>query len=87
MELVILESAHKHGITVQSIRSCLLNFHSDLLLEDTPQKRLFAGFDHLGFPLEIIAVEDSEADRLVVIHAMKLRKQFYYLLPGEFYGL
>jgi hypothetical protein len=27
-----------------------------------------AGFDHLGNALEIIAVEDAERDRLVVIH-------------------
>jgi hypothetical protein len=71
----------------QSIRSCLLNFHSDLLLEDVPVKRLFAGFDHLGSALEIIALEDSELDRLVVIHAMKLRKQFQHLLQGEPHGL
>jgi hypothetical protein len=48
---------------------------------------LFAGFDHLGTPLEIVAIEDGEAERMVVIHAMKLRKQFYHLLPGGFYGL
>jgi len=30
--------------------------------------------------LEIIAIEDEERDRLVVIHAMRLRKQFYELL-------
>ncbi|MDR1362644.1 MAG: hypothetical protein LBJ35_01145 [Spirochaetaceae bacterium] len=51
---------------------------------DAPQpKRLFAGFDHLGNALEIIAIEDIERDCLAVIHAMKLRKQFYYLLEGE----
>jgi hypothetical protein len=87
MELVILDSALKHGITEQSIRSCLLNFCSDLLLEDVPTKRLFVGFDHLGSALEIIAVEDVEQGRLVIIHAMKLRKQFHYLLGEKSYGL
>jgi hypothetical protein len=87
MELVILDSALKHGITEQSIRSCLLNFHSDLLLVDVPVKRLFVGFDHLGSALEVIAIEDSENDRMVIIHAMKLRKQFYHLLQGEAHGL
>jgi len=82
-----LDSALKHGITRQSIRFCLFNFRSDLFLEDVPPKRLFVGFDHLGTALEIIAIEDTEEDRIVVIHAMKLRKQFYHLLPGETYGL
>jgi hypothetical protein len=27
-------------------------------------------------------IEDVEKNRLVVIHAMKLRKQFHYLLEG-----
>jgi hypothetical protein len=87
MELVILDSALKHGITEQSIRSCLFNFRCDLLLESVPVKRLFVGFDHMGTALEIIAIEDAESDRLVVIHALKLRKQFYHLLQGEAYGL
>jgi hypothetical protein len=87
MKLAILDSALKHGITEQSIRSCLLNFYSDLLLEDVPSKRLFVGFDHLGSALEIIAIEDTEEDCMVIIHAMKLRKQFYHLLQGETYGL
>jgi hypothetical protein len=87
MELVILDSALKHGITEESIRSCLLNFYSDLLLDDVPVKRLFAGFDHLGSALEIIAIEDNENDCMVIIHAMKLRKHFYHLLQGEAHGL
>jgi hypothetical protein len=79
-DIVVLSSAYKHGITEQSIYSCLLNFSSDQLLEDVPPKRLFVGFDHLGIALEVIAIEDIEQDCLVVIHAMKLRKQFYSLL-------
>jgi hypothetical protein len=87
MKIVILDSAHKHDVTEQSICSCLLNFYNDLLLEDAPPKRLFVGFDHMGHALEIIAIEDTEQDCLVVIHAMKLRKQFYNLLQGEAHGL
>ncbi|MDR3336203.1 MAG: hypothetical protein LBT16_03265 [Treponema sp.] len=87
MDLVILDSAHKHGISAASIRSCLLNFRSDLLLDEAPPKRLFAGFDHLGAALEVIAIEDIERDCLVIIHAMRLRKQFYYLLEGGMYGI
>ena len=80
MEIVILDSAYKHGITKQSIRFCLLHFQNDIVIAYSPPKRLFVGFDHRGTPLEIIAVEDEDNDRLVVIHAMKLRKQFYQLL-------
>ena len=79
MEIVILDSAYKHGITKQSIAFCLLNFQNDVVIDDPPPKRLFVGFDHMGIPLEIIAVEDEAQDRLVVIHAMKLRKQFHQL--------
>ena len=80
MEIVILDSAYKHGVTKQSILFCLLHFQSDIVIDDPPPKRLFVGFDHHGNPLEIIAVEDEEHYRLVVIHAMKLRKQFFHLL-------
>jgi hypothetical protein len=87
MEIVVLNSAYKHGISRECIYSCLFNFRSDLVLDIPPPKRLFVGFDHLGKALEIIAVEDIERDRLVVIHAMRLRKQFYYLLEGSNYEL
>jgi hypothetical protein len=87
MDIVILQSAHKHGITEESIRSCLFNFRGDKVMDDSPPKRLLAGFDHLGNALEIIAIEDIEQDRLVVVHAMKLRKRFYYLLGANKNGL
>jgi hypothetical protein len=89
MEIVILDSAYKHGISEDSILSCLFNVRGDKLLDDPPPKRLLAGFDHLGNALEIIAIEDESptavgAEKcLVVIHAMGLRKQFYYLLEGN----
>jgi len=80
MEIVILGSAYKHGISKQSILFCLLHFQSDSVIDNPPTKHLFVGFDHKGAALEIIAIEDDEQNRLVVIHAMKLRKQFYHLL-------
>jgi hypothetical protein len=48
------------------------------MLEEEPLKRLYAGFDSNGNPLEIIAI--IEDDTIKVIHAMKLRRQYYYLL-------
>jgi hypothetical protein len=80
MDIVILDSAYKHGITAESISYCLSHFTNDIVLNYPPIKRLFVGFDNLGRALEIIAIEDDEQDRLVVIHAMKLTKQYYFLL-------
>jgi hypothetical protein len=80
MEIVILDSALKHGITEERILSCLFNIRGDRLLDDPPPKRLLAGFDNLGNALELIAIEDDERECLIIIHAMELRKQFYYLL-------
>ena len=83
MDIVILQSAYKHGISAESIYSCLFNCASDILLENPPLKRLIAGFDHRGVALEIIALEETERNRLVVIHAMRLRKRYYHLLQED----
>jgi hypothetical protein len=86
MEIIVLDSAYKHHITGESIDYCLLHFRNDILISDSPLKRLFVGFDHLGTPLEIIAIEDEEENRMYVIHAMKITKQYYHLLEeGERY--
>ena len=84
MNIVILDSAYKHRISKQSIYSCLLNFRNNMLLDDSPPKYLFVGFDHGGNALEIIAIEETKRDCMVVIHAMKLRKQFYCLLEAYY---
>ena len=84
MDIVILDCAYKHGITRENILYCLLHFHNDIILDYPPVKRIFAGFDNMGRALEIIAIEDSEDDRLVVIHAMKLTKKYFFLInEGE----
>jgi hypothetical protein len=80
MKLVIKNSACKHGISEYAMRTCLLNLKSDIILDEEPEKRLFVGFDESGNPLEIIGL--IEDDTLIIIHAMKLRKQFYELLKG-----
>ncbi len=84
MDIVILDSAYKHGISTEHIIFCLLHFHNDIVLDCPPTKRLFVGFDNLGRALEIIAIEDDDRDRLVVIHAMKLTKKYLFLMSeGE----
>ena len=82
MDIVILNSAYKHGITKDNIIYCLTHFNNDIMINYPPIKRLFVGFDNFGRALEIIAIEDEEQDRLVVIHAMKLTKQYNFLLEG-----
>jgi len=86
MEFIILDSALKHGVTRQSIMFCLLHFHNYIVLTEYPLKRMFAGFDHNGNALEIAVLGDDD-DHLVVIHAMKLRPQYYYLLEETSYEL
>jgi len=80
MDIVILDSAYKHDITTESIMYCLFHSNNDILIANPPAKRMFFGFDHHGNPLEILAIEDEEEDRMVVIHAMKLRKKYQHLL-------
>ena len=84
MDIVILDSAYKHGISKENILYCLLHFHNDIVLDYSPVKRIFAGFDDVGRALEIVAIEDDEQEHLVVIHAMKLTKKYFFLLnEGE----
>ena len=59
MDIVILDSAYKHGISRENILYCLLHFHNDIFLEHSPVKRVFAGFDNMGRALEIVAIEDD----------------------------
>ena len=80
MEIIVIDSAYKHNISEESINYCLLHFRNDLVIDDFPLKRVFVGFDHMGTALEIITIEDEEENRMYVIHAMKITKQYYYLL-------
>jgi hypothetical protein len=84
MEIVILESALKHGISEENILFCLMHSRNDIVIDDPPIKRVIVGFDNVGRALEIVAIEDDDQDRLVVIHAMRLTKKYYFLLnEGE----
>jgi uncharacterized protein (UPF0371 family) len=83
MDILILDSAYKHGITEESIYSCLFNVRGGKLLNDPPPKHLLAGFDHLGNAIELITIEEEDRNLLIVIHAMGLRKQNRYLLEGD----
>ena len=54
----------------------------DLDPDADPPKVLVVGPDSAGNLLEVIVLVLTD-DRLIAIHAMKLRHQFYELLPGE----
>ena len=56
---------------------------SKLSSQERVARRLIVGFDHRGIALEIIALEEIEYNRLVVIHAMKLQKKYYHLLQED----
>ncbi len=71
MSIKMLDSAHKRNLSDDSSRTCLANEHAEQMLDCQPEKRLYAGFDHNGNPLEIIAL--IEDNTIKVIHAMKLR--------------
>ncbi|MHC6203894.1 hypothetical protein ACYULU_11960 [Breznakiellaceae bacterium SP9] len=83
MDLVIRDSAFKHGVSAYAINICLLHIRAEIILTESPEKRLFMGFDHNANPLEIIGI--VEDDTLIIIHAMKLRKQYYHLLEEQGY--
>lgn len=80
MDIIILDSAYKHGITEESIMHCLFHSNNDVVVSHPPTKRVVVGFDHHGNAIEIVAIEDEERDRLMVFHAMKIRKKYYHLM-------
>jgi hypothetical protein len=92
MDIKIVESAYKHGFTDESIYFCLFNSRADEMAGLTPslkaqieswQRRLIVGFDHRGIAMEIVGLEDIEKSRIVIIHADKLQKKYYHLLPED----
>lgn len=75
MKIVILESAHKHGVQNHDIIYVLENYIAYFELDDneTKKKIEYVGFDSTAKILEIITVE-VEDDKVYVIHAMKATK-------------
>ena len=77
-------SARRHGVLDDDIAHSLEHevVSSDLDPDGDPPRVLVIGPDRAGNLLEVIVLVLAD-DRLLVIHAMKLRRQFYELLPGE----
>lgn len=77
-------SAYKHGVDDNGIYHALTHalVEVDLEPDADPPRVLAIGPDHAGNLLEVIWL-DLSGEQLV-IHAMKLRRTFYGLLPeGE----
>lgn len=80
----IHRSAGKHGVLEGDVLHAVEHeiVSVDLDPDTDPPKVLVIGPDSAGNLLEVIALVLSD-DQLTAIHAMKLRRQFYELLPGE----
>lgn len=79
-------SARKHGIAdadmAHAITHCL--YEGDIVDDDDgpPWRVLYLGPDRAGNLLEVVMLERDDGSELV-IHAMKMRKQYARLLPAE----
>lgn len=80
----IHRSAGKHGVAESDVVYAIEHeiVSVDLEPHADPPKVLVIGPDPAGNLLEVIVLMLVD-DRLIAIHAMKLRSQFYELLPGE----
>lgn len=80
----IHQSAGKHGVPDSDVLHAVEHetVSVDLEPQADPPKVLVIGPDPAGNLLEVIVLVLAE-DRMIAIHAMKLRRQFYELLPRE----
>ena len=78
----INHSAYDHKITEASIRQAIMNPVYNDVLEEFADKYLLLGFDNSGKLLEIIYNHIDEQS-INVFHAMRCRKCYYHLLPGN----
>ena len=80
----IHRSASKHGASDDDVLHALSHemVSVDLDPDANPPKVLVIGPDSAGNLLEVIVLVLAD-DRMIAIHAMKLRRHFYQLLPGE----
>jgi len=75
-------SAFDHGITEASIRQAIKNVVYNDILDEFANKYLLLGFDNSGKLLEII-YNDIDEQSINIFHAMRCRKCYIHLLPGN----
>jgi len=90
VEIKILQSALKHGISEEGILQCLDKYRGcsmfiSEIVGGKAEKYMTAGFDNEGRPIEVAWIDEN--GKYTVIHAMKLRKQYRNLLEGVNYGI
>ena len=80
----IHRSASKHGVSEDDVLHAVEHemVSVDLDPDADPPKVLVVGPDSAGNLLEVLVLVLAD-DRIIAIHAMKLRHHFYELLPGE----
>jgi hypothetical protein len=80
----IHRSASKHGPSDDDVLHAVEHEMVSVGLDPDadPPKVLVIGPDSAGNLLEVIVIILAD-DRMIAIHAMKLRRHFYELLPGE----
>lgn len=77
-------SSNKHGVHPHDILHAIEHslVSTDLEPDADPPKSLTIGPDRAGNMIEVVLLKLANNNRFLVIHAMKLRKQFNELLPG-----
>jgi hypothetical protein len=76
-DIVVTESAYKHGYTYDDIINCYCYPIRVQALTSEQNKYLYIGFDMKKNPMEILANHNGVS---VIFHAMKLRKVFEVML-------
>ena len=71
--MIILESARKHGISDNDIEFVISEPYIIQRLRNEPKKLLFLGFDNRGRAIEVIT-DTSVNGQIYVIHADKITK-------------
>jgi hypothetical protein len=80
----IHESARRHGVAADDILHALAHpvVVVDADSDSDPPKLFVIGPDHAGNLLEVVMLTLAE-DRSLVIHAMRLQRRYYELLPED----
>jgi len=79
IDIIFNESAFKHGLTEEDIRSSLTTFLLDAALNGSENQFLVIGFDTKGNLIEVM-YNIIDENTINIFHAMKCRKEYLKLL-------
>jgi hypothetical protein len=79
MEIKIIDSARKHGISDEDILFVISHSIEVIQIDDKPEKLLYIGFDRSLRVLEVITVLKINGEE-IVIHAMKATQKVIDIL-------